>query len=323
MDNHPAPAPGIPKGWYAVACSEELSRGEVIPLKYFDQELVLFRTASGEPVLLDAYCPHLGTHLGYGGQVEDDVIRCPFHGWRFSGLGQCVDIPYCEGPIPRVKIKSWPIRELTGLILAYHDQGEGSQPWELTGMPDADPERWRPLGQRRLQIQTNNQDVVENFVDAAHFTYLHGLRLTSLTMQEDGPLLHVEYRAQVKSAADELTYVPLTTDITCFGLGITVTTVNILNKLEMQVLSSLTPVDPEHIDALMQFRYRALPNQPESVVRSLAELAMRDLNTQLDSDARIWAKKKYLQRPVLCQGDGPIMKYRQWARRFYLQPAAK
>jgi phenylpropionate dioxygenase-like ring-hydroxylating dioxygenase large terminal subunit len=102
MDDRAASCPGIPRGWYAVAYSEELSRGEVIPLRYFDQDLVLFRTAAGDPVLLDAYCPHLGAHLGHGGQVEDSSIRCPFHGWRFSRQGQCVDIPYCEGPIPRV-----------------------------------------------------------------------------------------------------------------------------------------------------------------------------------------------------------------------------
>ena len=56
----------IPHGWYAVAYSDELAVGESRPERYFGKDLVLFRTESGRASLLDAYCPHLGAHLGYG-----------------------------------------------------------------------------------------------------------------------------------------------------------------------------------------------------------------------------------------------------------------
>lgn len=33
--------------------------------------------------------------------VDDNCIRCPFHGWIFSGeTGECVRIPYSSGTIP-------------------------------------------------------------------------------------------------------------------------------------------------------------------------------------------------------------------------------
>jgi Rieske [2Fe-2S] domain len=51
-------------GWYQVGYSAELAAGDVRPLMYFDQDLVLFRTEGGEAALLDAYCPHLGAHRG-------------------------------------------------------------------------------------------------------------------------------------------------------------------------------------------------------------------------------------------------------------------
>ena len=54
-------------------------------MKYFDREMIGWRTASGEAVVMDAYCEHLGAHLGYGGQVEGEVIQCPFHGWQVVG----------------------------------------------------------------------------------------------------------------------------------------------------------------------------------------------------------------------------------------------
>jgi phenylpropionate dioxygenase-like ring-hydroxylating dioxygenase large terminal subunit len=52
----------IPYGWYCVAYSDELAVGEVKTLNYFEREMVLFRTESGDLGLLDPYCPHLGAH---------------------------------------------------------------------------------------------------------------------------------------------------------------------------------------------------------------------------------------------------------------------
>ena len=64
----------IPFGWFAVAYCDELAVGDVKPLHYFDQDLVLFRTASGAASVMDAFCPHLGAHLGHGGKVHGDNI---------------------------------------------------------------------------------------------------------------------------------------------------------------------------------------------------------------------------------------------------------
>ena len=80
----------IPFGWYALEYSSELQAGDVIPLEYFGRDLVLFRTESGEPRVLDAFCPHLGAHLGHGGRVEGEGLRCPFHAWLWDGEGRCV-----------------------------------------------------------------------------------------------------------------------------------------------------------------------------------------------------------------------------------------
>ena len=64
----------IPYGWYCVAYSDELSEAEVKPVHYFGEELVLYRTPQGQACLTEAYCPHLGAHLGYGGTVDDDLV---------------------------------------------------------------------------------------------------------------------------------------------------------------------------------------------------------------------------------------------------------
>src|SRR4051812_45876125 len=78
------PMSPYPTGWYLLAESGSVQPGDVVPLRYFGKDLVLFRTDAGEAVVLDAHCPHLGAHLGHGGTVEGEAIRCPFHSWRFE-----------------------------------------------------------------------------------------------------------------------------------------------------------------------------------------------------------------------------------------------
>src|SRR5262245_14973614 len=96
------PFPRYPNGWFQIAYSAELPPGGVMPLHYFGRELVLFRPeASPEaptpaPQLIDAHCPHMGAHLGHGGKVIGESVRCPFHAWQFDGAGRCTAIPYAQ-----------------------------------------------------------------------------------------------------------------------------------------------------------------------------------------------------------------------------------
>jgi nitrite reductase/ring-hydroxylating ferredoxin subunit len=56
----------MPFGWFQVLYSGELGIGEAKPITYFDRDLVIFRTESGVAKVIDAYCAHMGAHLGYG-----------------------------------------------------------------------------------------------------------------------------------------------------------------------------------------------------------------------------------------------------------------
>jgi phenylpropionate dioxygenase-like ring-hydroxylating dioxygenase large terminal subunit len=85
----------VPNGWFVVAEARDLAPGEMRALRVFGTDVVLFRGDDGTPHMVDAYCAHLGAHLGAGGRVEGDCIRCPFHGWRYAGTsGVCNEIPY-------------------------------------------------------------------------------------------------------------------------------------------------------------------------------------------------------------------------------------
>lgn len=59
-----------PTGWSQIAWSAEVGIGDVRRMKYFDREMIAWRSASGRVAVMDAYCEHLGAHPGYSGRVE-------------------------------------------------------------------------------------------------------------------------------------------------------------------------------------------------------------------------------------------------------------
>ena len=98
----------FPRGWFIVAESSELDAGPMA-VTFFGRDFALYRGESGRPVMLDAYCAHMGTHLTAGRsamivrngqQIEGDSIRCPYHAWRYGPDGHVDDIPYFDGPCP-------------------------------------------------------------------------------------------------------------------------------------------------------------------------------------------------------------------------------
>lgn len=107
-------------GWYFVMPSSELKIAEVKSVQLCGQELVLFRGENGKVSALDAYCPHMGTHLGKG-KVVGNNVRCFFHHWQFNGEGACAKIP-CQTEIPaKAKVHSYSVCEAYEAIWVYPD----------------------------------------------------------------------------------------------------------------------------------------------------------------------------------------------------------
>ena len=45
----------------------------------------MWRGEDGQVRIIDAYCKHLGAHMGHGGKVHGNLLECPFHAWRYDG----------------------------------------------------------------------------------------------------------------------------------------------------------------------------------------------------------------------------------------------
>ena len=179
----------VPNGWFAVAQSDDLAAGQTKNVHYFGRDLVVWREeGSGLPHVVDAYCAHLGAHLGVGagspdshepgpGTVMGACLQCPFHGWRYDGSGVCVEIPYATSArIPeKARVRAFPAVEKNGLIFAWHHAHDEPPQWELPALDEFDDPEWvGPIYTDRF-IATALQELMENDQDTVHFVYVHGL----------------------------------------------------------------------------------------------------------------------------------------------------
>ncbi|WP_245961247.1 Rieske 2Fe-2S domain-containing protein [Neopusillimonas maritima] len=131
--------PGTPGGeylrryWHPVAVSKNVTTRPQ-EVRILGEDLILFRDGRGRPGLLLPRCAHRGTSLFYG-KVDDEGIRCCYHGWQFDVQGRCIDQP-CEPErgLHRDKVRQpwYPVEERYGLVFAY------------MGPPDKTPDlpRW-------------------------------------------------------------------------------------------------------------------------------------------------------------------------------------
>ena len=305
------PFPAYPNGWFRVGYSGELEPEAVEPLSYFGRELVLFRTAGGEARMFDAYCPHLGAHLGVGGVVEGESIRCPFHAWRFGSEGSCVEIPYASRIPPLAKLRPWPVVEKNGLILAHH-HADGKPPsYEVPEVPQIGRSGWTPLFIKHWKVRARWLDMNENCVDSAHFKYVHGtLTIPDLEVDVDGHVFRTESRFDQKAPGGRTVQGRLVTT----DYGPAFQTVEIDGIIGALLLNTSTPIDEDYTD--VSFAY-SVETGGDPAKQGLAQAVLDDLVEQFENDLPIWENKACWKRPNLCEADGDFGKYRKWMSQFF------
>ena len=173
-----------PRGWFMAARSQDLADG-VLSVRYFGEDMVIYRGQSGQAYMVDAYCPHMGTHLGRnttsylvkdGTRIEGDNIRCPYHGWRFGPDGRCNQIPYSPGSPPKAAtLKRWTIVERAGCLWTWYDPEGGEPDYDLPAFEAYDSAHWVNWNVRALgDLDCHPQEVLDNMADKAHLEPVHG-----------------------------------------------------------------------------------------------------------------------------------------------------
>ncbi len=158
--------------WTPAALSDELSGPRpVAPVRLMGEDLVLFRDQEGKLGLIQRACPHRGADLCFG-RLEDNGLRCPFHGWHFDRSGQCVEQPgEPEGSRmhEQIRARSYPVVEKNGIIWTY--MGPGTPPpfpaFDCFTAPDTHVFAFKGLW------ECNWLQAMEVGIDPAHASFLH------------------------------------------------------------------------------------------------------------------------------------------------------
>jgi phenylpropionate dioxygenase-like ring-hydroxylating dioxygenase large terminal subunit len=155
--------------WHPVCPATEVL-DKPLPVTLLDEKLVVARLR-GRAVCFRDLCIHRGTPLSLG-WVEDGELVCAYHGWRYRADGACTRIPAlpADRAIPsRARVQAYRAEERYGLIWVCLDEAKSDIPefpefddpaYKVTAYP---PVRWRCSAARQT----------ENFVDQAHFAWLH------------------------------------------------------------------------------------------------------------------------------------------------------
>lgn len=312
MSRYPFP---IPFGWFQVAWPDELEEGHVKPLYYFGRHLVAWRDARGEAHLMDAFCPHLGAHLGHGGTVEDCRIVCPFHGWAFDAEGANVDIPYAERTNRSATIRTYPVVERNGLVMAWYHPTDEAPQWDVPEIPEfaGHPDFSAPI-RTRYEIAAAWQEMAENSVDSAHFRYVHN----TATVPEIDSYETDGSRATMRSSQKFPTprgVVEGRIDSDAYGPGMSTTWFR--GIVDTLLVGTNTPIDAERCELRFNFTVRKIGDA--ETTSTVGEAFVAEVDRQVREDTPIWEHKAHLVRPALAKGDGPFTKFRQWAAQFYAE----
>ncbi len=309
---------GIPFGWYPVAWGQELGAGDVAKRKYFGQELVVYRGESGEAHVLGGYCPHLGAHLGVGGTVVGESLRCPFHGWRFAGDGECIDVPYAKRIPANAKAKAFPCAESGGVIWAWYHPNEEAPSFSPPAITEFGAEDWTPEWKAyEWTIKTHPQEVAENSVDWPHFHEVHLMAPPpEREVRFEGHKILWEAATQkqvttMDGAADEIRVIGRNPGLGCSYVRYT-------GMGESVIVMGMTPIDNE----TMHMRFGVIGKKSGRSEAEMAEFHASyadDMAIAVEQDFPIWENKVYRDQPRLCDGDGPVADFRRWASQFYVE----
>jgi len=150
--------------WHFVVKTKDIPPGTIHSAHCFGKDLVVFQGESGGFHVADAHCPHLGAHLGIGGKIVNDTIRCPFHGWRYDLQGQCVDVPYCDLIPKNAKLHMYPTREEGDSLFAYYPESSEREPASDSRYPfTAFPKGWFYTGVKKQDLANGKEKTCRVF----------------------------------------------------------------------------------------------------------------------------------------------------------------
>lgn len=316
--------PVLVNDWHPVASLEQMRDTPVIGVRLLGEDLVIWRDGETYFAWRDL-CIHRGARLSLG-TITDSCLKCPYHGWTYDHTGRCVLIPAHpeQTPPARAAVLTYALELRYGLVWVCI--GEAAN--DLPDFPEwRDPRMAKAVCGPYPHLRANGPRLIENFLDAAHFPFVHEgvlgdpkhpalgeyeARITPHGVESDP--IRVYQPDPYGGSAGEVTYTyhayrPLTGHFTKHmpqatnGLLLTVTPHDELDSTAWFVVATTAVTDDEALRLEYTPRISAIFEEDRRIVESQRpELLPLDLQAELH-----------------LRSDRVAIAYRQWLRQLGLR----
>jgi len=320
IDQTPPPE-RFARGWHTLGLSKSFG-DKPIGVNAFGKKLVVFRDSAGKAIALQAACPHMGGDLSMG-KIDGDMVRCPYHEWGWGADGKCLDIPYAKKIPKEACIQSWETFEENNLLFIWNDP-EGEKPTEEEIIPREEAcfsDNWSDWVLEENIININCRELIDNMADMAHFKTVHGVTATKFVNIFDRHMLTQinigknldgsEYDKDGTMESKATYYGPayMMCWMTNEGMGV---------KQKSIQLVSHVPIDKDNFLLRHGVLVEKNPDLTEQQNSEMVEMYTQMTQLSFKQDVEIWHNKVRVDNPLLCDGDGPLNKLRDWYNQFYI-----
>ncbi len=179
--------------WHVLALADELKKGRSLKRNLYQVPLLLWRDQAGAVHVLRDVCAHKKAPLEVGDFQQNHVV-CPYHGWTYAHNGKLLAIPSSPHLVQKMKcsLDSYPVIEQDGFIWVYPDH---------TFLPESRPESLAAFSGRAwkhydtsMVFETNEELLIENFMDATHTPLVHN----GLIRSNQTPTIHTLFVHQTQ-----------------------------------------------------------------------------------------------------------------------------
>jgi len=205
----------------------------------------------------------------------------------------------------------WPLVEQSGLILAFYDE-QGREPeFHVPEIEQWSEDEWAPWVWQSVVIKTQGREVIENVADLAHFLPVHGAAVEEMKVTLDG---FKATQATVAGGFGEIGQpIFFKTTATYHGPGIQFSAMD-GGVIPSVLVNTHVPVDQHSIK--LSFGVMIPMQGNLDATKQIGDLWIKEVSDGYFQDVAIWEHKRWRDKPMLCDGDGPIAALRKWYRQF-------
>ena len=222
-----------------------------------------------------------------------------------------MEVPYADKIPPKARLRPYPTLVENGLLFMWHDPEDLPPEYPIPAEDNYQSNDWLPWSTNEILIKTHPREVVENVADKAHFPIVHNTHVTSFENVYEGHMATqiTEGVAYPRGGGKDA----FSLRATYYGPAYQLT--HMKGVIDSMYFQAHTPIDHQTLHLRFGVSLKRFGDDDKG--KRFAKQYVENLTLGYHEDVEIWENKRYVERPVLCDGDGPVGKLRKWYRQFF------